>query len=182
MCSARRTPSCVMPTIWLKGLGGVRCARRKGAQFPCDRRTAIARRTVSDCLGSTGVLAFKGCVVKSRPRWLLDFIFRTRAIQSSPPGLSPAQHILHIIVSTPAAERWIRSDGWESARDEARARPWAAVEYAKGGHEQRPLLVHRSLATFSCTEPTQQISSSRSSGISLSTLLLARVVFVFRTA
>ena len=61
----RRTPSCVMPTIRLKGLGGVRCARRKGAQFPCDRRTAIARRTVSDCLGSTGVLAFKGCVVRA---------------------------------------------------------------------------------------------------------------------
>ena len=86
---------------------------------------------MSDCLGSTGVLAFKGCVVKSRPRWLLDFFFETRAIQSSPPGLSPAQHTLHIIiVSTPAAGRWNRSDGWESARDEARARSRAAVEYA----------------------------------------------------
>ena len=86
---------------------------------------------MSDCLGSTGASDFKGCVVQSRPRWLLDFFFRTRAIQSSPPGLSPAQHTLHIIiVSTPAAERWNRSHGWESARDEARARPRAAFEYA----------------------------------------------------
>ena len=135
-----------MPTIWLEGLGGVRCARRKGAQFPCDRRTAIARRTVSDCLGSTGVLAFKGCVVKSRPRWLLDFFFETRAVQSSPPGLSPAQHTLHhhcFNASGRAVEPFRRLG--ERAR-----RSSSALQGSARVRERRPRAASSSCSPISC--------------------------------
>ena len=138
---------------------------------------------MSDCLGSTGVLAFKGCVVKSRPRWLLDFFFETRAIQSSPPGLSPAQHTLHhhcFNVSGRAVEPFTRLG--ERARRSSSAPPGSGRVRVR-----RPRAVSSSCSPSSCDSQmhgtnTTQISSSRSSGFSLSTSPQSCVVSVFLTA
>ncbi len=78
-----------------------------------------------------GCLSFQGLRGKEQTALVVGFLLGDLSYSELTAGTEPGTaHSRSIIVSTPAAERWNRSHGWESARDEARARPRAAVEKA----------------------------------------------------